>query len=104
MAIVNANPELKRILDLLESGAYTPNSIGDAKPVVDRLLSDGEHFLVLADFYSYMAAQARVDALYVQPDAWSRMALLNTLCMGPFSSDRSIRDYADRIWNIKPVL
>jgi starch phosphorylase len=68
------------------------------------LLSDGEHFLVLADYDAYIAAQARVDALYVDQDAWSRQALINTLNMGIFSSDRSIRDYADRIWNIKPVL
>ncbi|MGC3982966.1 MAG: glycogen/starch/alpha-glucan phosphorylase [Steroidobacteraceae bacterium] len=104
MAVLQANPELKRTLELLESGEFTPDSLADAKSVVDRLLSDGEHFLVLADFESYLAAQAKVDALYVDQDAWSRMALLNTLSMGMFSSDRSIHDYADRIWNIKPVL
>lgn len=104
MAVVHGCPELKRTLDLLESGEFTPANLDDAKPVVDRLLSDGEHFLVLADYKSYMAAQARVDALYIDQDAWSRKALLNTLSMGMFSSDRSIRDYADRIWNIKPVL
>ncbi len=104
MAVVHGNPELKRTLDLLESGHFTPSNLADAKPVVDRLLSDGEHFLVLADFESYLAAQARVDALYINQDEWSRKALLNTLSMGMFSSDRSIRDYAERIWNIKPVL
>ncbi|HEX5689286.1 MAG TPA: glycogen/starch/alpha-glucan phosphorylase, partial [Roseiflexaceae bacterium] len=70
----------------------------------DLLLSDGEHFLVLADFEAYMQAQARADALYRDADQWSRKALLNALSMGPFSSDRSIRDYADGIWRIKPVL
>jgi starch phosphorylase len=104
MSVVGANPELKGILDRLEAGDYTPNALADAKSVVDRLLSDGEHFLVLADYDAYIAAQARVDALYVDQDAWSRKALINTLNMGIFSSDRSIRDYADRIWNIKPVL
>ncbi len=104
MAVVHGNPELKDILDRLEAGDYTPGALADGKSVVDRLLSDGEHFLVLADFESYMAAQARVDALYVDQDAWSRKALINTLNMGMFSSDRSIRDYAERIWNIKPVL
>ena len=104
MSVVQNNPELRRTLDLLESGHFTPDNLADAKSVVDRLLSDGEHFLVLADYEAYIAAQARVDALYLDQDAWSRKALLNTLSMGPFSSDRSIRDYADRIWNIKPVL
>ncbi len=104
MAVVQGCPELKRVLDLLQSGALTQNNLADANSVVDRLLSDGEHFLVLADYESYVAAQAHVDALYVDQDAWSRKALLNTLSMGMFSSDRSIRDYAERIWNIKPVL
>jgi starch phosphorylase len=103
-AFVNDCPELKQALALLESGHFTPDNVSDAKSVVDRLLSDGEHFLVLADFKSYLAAQARVDALYVDQDTWSRKALLNTLSMGMFSSDRSIRDYAERIWNIQPVL
>jgi glycogen phosphorylase len=97
-------PELARAIQLLESGHFTPDNIADAKMVTDRLLSDGEHFLVLADFAAYLAAQDKVDALYKNPDEWSRKALINTLSMGPFSSDRSIRDYAERIWNIKPVL
>ena len=104
MAVAQDFPELKRILNMLESGEFTPNCISDAKSVVDRLLTDGEHFLVLADFRSYLEAQARVDALYSDQDAWSRKAMINTLSMGMFSSDRSIRDYAERIWNIKPVL
>ena len=49
-------------------------------------------------------AQDEVDALYLQPDEWSRKAVLNALGMGTFSSDRSIREYAERIWRIKPVL
>jgi starch phosphorylase len=104
MAVVNANPELKSVIDRFEAGDYTPNALADAKSVVDRLLSDGEHFLVLADYDAYIAAQAKVDALYIDQDAWSRKALINTLNMGIFSSDRSIRDYAGRIWNLKPVL
>ena len=58
---------------------------------------------MLADFASYAAAQARVDELYLQEDAWSRKAVINCLNMGYFSSDRSIREYAERIWNIEPV-
>jgi starch phosphorylase len=72
--------------------------------VVDRLLSDGEPYFVLADFADYVRAQETVDALYQQPDAWSRMSATNALNMGIFSSDRSVREYAERIWHIKPVL
>ena len=70
----------------------------------DRLLSEGEPFFVLADYAAYVAAQDAVDALYLRPDEWSRKAVINTLSMGTFSSDRSIREYAERIWRIKPVL
>jgi starch phosphorylase len=104
MSIVNANSELRRAIDMIDSGFFSPNNLADAKALVDRLMSDGEHFLVLADYESYAAAQDKVDALFRNPDEWSRKAVINSLSMGPFSSDRSIREYADHIWNIKPVL
>ena len=103
-AVVNANPELRHAIDIIDSGFFTPHNLADSKALVDRLLSDGEHFLVLADYEAYAAAQDRVDALYRNPDEWARKAAINSLSMGTFSSDRSIRDYADNIWGIKPVL
>jgi glycogen phosphorylase len=101
---LDANPELASTLQLIESGHFTPGDPHGAKPVIDRLLGDGEPFLVLADFAAYTAAQDQVDALYVQEDEWSRRAIHNCLNMGYFSSDRSIREYADRIWAVKPVM
>ena len=103
-AFVSANPELAATLDLIDSGHFTPGNLADGKPVVDRVLSEGEPFFVLADFDAYCAAQDRVDALYRDHGAWTRKAVLNTVGMGIFSSDRSIREYAERIWRIKPVL
>ena len=91
-------------MDLIGSGFFSPDSRDDAKPVIDRLLSDGEPYLVLADFAAYVKAQDQVDALYVLEDPWSHKAMINCLNMGFFSSDRSIRDYADRIWAVKPVI
>ncbi len=102
--VVAANAQLKRALEMIDSGYFTPSNISDSKVVTDRLLSDGEHFMVLADFDAYAAAQEQVDALFAQPEEWSRKAVINALSMGPFSSDRSIREYAANIWSIKPVL
>jgi starch phosphorylase len=101
---LDANPDLKSTLELIESGFFSPGRADDARPVVDRLLGDGEPFLVLADYAAYARAQDQVDALYVREDEWTRMAMLNCLNMGYFSSDRSIREYADRIWAVKPVI
>jgi starch phosphorylase len=101
---LDANPELKKTLDLIASGFFSPGRPDDARPVVDRLLSDGEPFMVVADFAAYSLAQDQVDALYVLEDEWTRTTVLNSLNMGYFSSDRSIREYADRIWAVKPVV
>jgi starch phosphorylase len=98
------NAELREALELIDSGHFSPSRQDDAKLVVRRLLEDGEPFLVLADFAAYAAAQDRVDALYAQPEEWSRKTALNCLNMGYFSSDRSVREYADRIWDVRPVL
>ncbi|HMK86974.1 MAG TPA: glycogen/starch/alpha-glucan phosphorylase [Steroidobacteraceae bacterium] len=101
---IEENPELRATLDMIDSGYFTPGRPDDAKPVVQRLLSEGEPFLVLADFKAYAAAQDEVDALYARPDEWSRRAAVNCLSMGYFSSDRSVREYADRIWGVRPVI
>lgn len=102
--LVRADSELAETLAMIDEGYFTPGNVADAKSVVDRLTSDGEPFYVLADYRAYLDAQARVDALYLDPDAWSRAAVVNCLNMGFFSSDRSIREYAERIWNIRPVI
>jgi starch phosphorylase len=103
-AIASADKDLMRTLELIDSGHFSPANVFDGKPIVERLLSDGEPYFVLADFAAYAKAQDEVDALYLKPDEWSRKAVLNALGMGTFSSDRSIREYAERIWRIKPVL
>jgi starch phosphorylase len=102
--VARVDPELTKTLEMIDAGYFSPGNLADGKPVVDRLLSEGEPFFVLADFAAYAVAQDAVDALYRRPDEWNRKAVLNTLSMGIFSSDRSIREYAQRIWRIKPVM
>jgi glycogen phosphorylase len=95
--------DLRRAMDLIASGAFSGGDRSVFEPIVSNLLYD-DRFMVLADFASYIEAQARVDAAYLDRDAWTRSAILNIARCGFFSSDRSIRDYIDRIWHTPPVL
>jgi len=70
--------------------------------LIDSLLWGGDHYLLLADYDDYVATQAKVDALYKDPEAWSRKAIANVAGMGPFSADRTIREYAAQIWHVAP--
>ncbi len=96
------NPELKRVIDMIGSGFFSPGQPDRFRPIVDALL-DSDRYMLMADYALYVAAQENVDKLYADPDAWSRRALLNVAQMGQFSSDRSIREYAERVWDVKPV-
>ena len=98
-----SNPSLKRAIDLIASGHFTGGNRDLVSSVVGDLLYN-DRFLALADYASYMEAQSRVEAAYADQDAWARMAILNVARSGFFSSDRSIRDYIDRIWHVKPAL
>jgi len=93
----DANPQLKATIDLISSGAFSGGDAGTFQPIVSNLLYE-DRFMALADYQSYMDAQARVDAAYADQDAWTRSAILNIARSGFFSSDRSMRDYLDRIW------
>ncbi len=97
------DPELKRVLDAIASDRFSPNEPGIFKPIVESLLAQGDVYCLLADFRSYLVAQCKVDDLYTDRDAWTRKAILNVARMGKFSSDRTIREYADQIWKIRPV-
>ena len=94
-----ASPRLKRVLDFVASGQLCPEQPGLFRPLIDGLLQH-DPFMVLADFDAYLAAQAEVDAAYLAPEDWTRKAILNVARCGFFSSDRSVREYAERIWKI----
>lgn len=98
-----SDDHLRRAMDLIASGAFSGGDRSVFEPIVSNLLYD-DRFMVLADYSSYIAAQKAVDAAYADQDAWTRSAILNVARCGFFSSDRSIRDYIDRIWHTPPVL
>ena len=94
-ALYEADAELRLALDQLRGGAF--------QGIFDALVNWGDHYLLLADYASYVAAQDQVDALYRQRTEWHRKALLNVAGMGAFSSDRTIAEYASDIWQATPV-
>jgi len=99
----HADEELRAVVDWLGSDFFTPGEHGSFGALHHSLLEGGDPYLLLADFRSYSDAQARVDAAYRDRKHWAKMAILNTARMGKFSSDRTIREYAKHIWNLKPV-
>jgi starch phosphorylase len=96
------NAPLREILDFIGSGALAGGDPNLFRPFLDRLLYD-DPFLVLADYQAYADCQEQVTALWGDQRAWTRKAILNVARMGKFSSDRSIRDYCEQVWRVKPV-
>jgi starch phosphorylase len=101
-SIYESNPALKKAIDMIADNVFTPNEPGVLQPIVDHLIGYDE-FMVLADFASYAECQQKAEDVFRDPTAWTRMSILNTARSGYFSSDRSIRDYADTIWKVSPM-
>ncbi len=95
-------PETRQALDLIASDHFSRGEPGIFRPIWDTLLTNGDHYMHLADLGSYKEAQARVGGLYADPDAWARKAIVNVASSGKFSSDRTIAEYAAHIWNAEP--
>jgi starch phosphorylase len=94
------NSGLREVIEFIGSGALSRGDRELFRPIVENLLNN-DPFLLLADYQAYIDAQERVTALWRNPQAWTRMSILNTSRMGKFSSDRSIRDYCERVWKIE---
>ncbi|VWX58679.1 glycogen phosphorylase [Burkholderiales bacterium 8X] len=102
--IYEANVELRKVLDAIRDGMFSPAEPARYHGVFDSLVNWGDHYLLLADYASYVETQGKVDALYKDADAWTRMAILNVAGMGAFSSDRTIAEYAHEIWRTRPIM
>ncbi|MFM2043978.1 MAG: glycogen phosphorylase [Pseudomonadota bacterium] len=100
--VIAANPRLKRALDMIGSGTFSPDDPARFRPLVDNLYNS-DFFLVTADFEDYCNTHANAVELYRDKDEWTRRAILNTANTGWFSSDRTIMEYAEEIWNVPPL-
>lgn len=97
----NANDELKQALDQIRDGFFSTEDANLFSPIINSLLHGGDYFLVLADFEAYIKEQEKVDKLFLDTEKWMEKAILNVARIGKFSSDRTIRDYAEEIWGVK---
>ncbi len=100
--VYEQNEHLREVLDFIGSGALAGGDRGLFRPLVDNLLWS-DPFLVLADYQAYIDCQEQVNTLWRDETAWTRTSILNVARMGKFSSDRSIRDYCEKVWKVEPL-
>jgi starch phosphorylase len=101
-ALYESNPELRQALDLIREGFFSRGDCTVFRPLIDGLLCR-DSFLLLADFQSYLDCQMRVGDAYADAQRWTRMSILNVARSGLFSSDRTVREYAEGIWRVSAV-
>ena len=96
-------PELRKIIDMIAGDFFSGGTPGLFKPIVDSLLDGGDRYMVLADFEAYIECQKRASLAYLDTDGWTRRCIFNVARMGRFSSDRTVKEYAQEIWGAEPV-
>ena len=99
----NNNTEIKEAIDLIFSGHFSINEPGIFEPIRETIFENGDFYMHMADLGSYIEAQRKVEEAYKDQDRWAKMAIINIATSGKFSSDRTIQQYADEIWDVKPV-
>ena len=102
--IYQNDPLLSETLNKIDGGFFSPHERRRYHDIFNSLVNYGDHYLLLADYADYIAAQKRVDSVYKTPEDWQRKAILNVAGMGQFSSDRTIREYAIDTWNLGSTL
>ena len=99
----DSDPELQKVLEAIRINAFDPTQPDLYMDIFNEFTRHGDPFFYMADFRPYIEVQKKIDALFRQPAAWAEKAILNVARMGWFSSDRTIHEYAEKIWNIQPV-
>jgi len=102
-AVYESTPELKRAIDMIASGHFSPEDTGLFAPIVRSLLDGGDFFMVLADYADYVRTQHEAGRIFADPHKWARRSILNTAGMAKFSSDRAVLEYAREIWGVQPL-
>jgi starch phosphorylase len=102
MDFVERDAELRAVLELIRSGHFSGGDTELFRPLLDNLTGN-DPFMVLADFRAYLDCQQLVATAFADPERWTRMSILNSAHSGPFSSDRTIREYCRDIWGATPV-
>ncbi len=96
------NKELKKIIDMISSNYFNASEPGIFQPIIEKLLND-DYYCLFADYQSYIDAQDKVSELYMNTNEWTKKTVLNVARIAKFSSDRSIKEYAEKIWKVEPV-
>jgi glycogen phosphorylase len=96
-------PEIQIVMDSLRDNFFCADEPGIFHPIYERILSNDDKYFHLHDFISYIEIQNKIEEIYLDKNKWAQKAILNVARMGKFSSDRSISEYADHIWHVKPL-
>ena len=102
-AIIARDEDILRVMNMLEGGRFNQSEPGIFNLLTSGLRSGYDPWMTIADFRSYIDVQKEVNEAYKDQDNWNRMSILNTASSGWFSSDRTIQEYADEIWKVRPV-
>jgi glycogen phosphorylase len=101
--MINADEDLKRVMNLLESGHFNQFEPGIFNDVINSIKSPNDPWMTIADFRSYIDAQKQVEIAYRDKERWTKMSILNCASSGKFSTDRTITDYNREIWKLTPT-
>jgi starch phosphorylase len=103
VGMINQDEDLQRVMNLLECGHFNQFEANIFDCIIDSIKSPNDPWMTIADFRSFVNAQKQVETAFQNKERWTRMSILNTANSGKFSTDRTITEYNDEIWKLKPI-